>query len=228
MAERGPSIFISYRGGDEPWAPDLVYTALAAEFGEGALFKAGFNLRAGDKFPPILEQHAASCRVMLVCIGPHWVAAQNADGTQRLEDGNDWVRREIEIALRKGNHVIPVLLGNRDDISVPKPEDLPTDIAPLIQRQAFRLEPGGRLRITLPDLAARVAELVPGLATRTSNAGGGTITAKMRIGKLKGKATALRAYEGVPSQIDAAVEIEDVAETGAAITVDLQPRDGAP
>lgn len=163
MSERGPAIFISYRGGDEVWAPDLVYTSLVGEFGAEAVFKAGFNLRAGELFPPVLEERAASCQVMLVCIGPRWLAPRSADGTRRLDDVDDWVRKEIEISLRNGNHVIPLLLGNLNDISVPAPEDVPADIAPLVERQAFRLEPGGRLRITLPDLAARLAELVPGL-----------------------------------------------------------------
>lgn len=171
MAERPPSIFISYRGGDETWAPDLVFTSLAAAFGTDAVFKAGYGLRAGQDYPPILERMAAACSIMLVCIGPRWLAAENAAGVRRLDEPTDWVRREIDIALRAGNHVIPLLLGSQDAVVIPPPEELPPDIAPLARRQAFRLEPGGRLRTTLPDLTARLAELVPSLAMRKPTIG---------------------------------------------------------
>ncbi|MEY9932550.1 hypothetical protein ABH926_007201 [Catenulispora sp. GP43] len=228
MPEHGPYVFISYRGGDAAWAPDLVYTALKAEFGEEAVFKAGFNLRAGDEYPPVLEDRAASCPVMLVCIGPRWVAAQNADGTRRLDDSNDWVRREIELALRNGNVVIPLLLGNPDEISIPAPQNLPPDLAPLVNRQAFRLEPGGRLRMTLPDLIAQLVKLVPELGRRSTDTRGGTITAKMQIGNLRGKAAAVRAHEGISHQIDAEMKVDDLAETGDATVVDLLARGHAP
>jgi len=166
MPKRKPLIFISYRGGDAQWAPDLVHNDLAAKFGKSAVFKAGPSLRAGDEFPLILENMAASCPVMLVCIGPQWLTAKNPDGTRRLDDTHDWVRREIELALTNSNRVVPLLLGNRNEISIPAPQDLPADIAPLVRRQAVWLEPGGRLRITLPDLAAQLADLVPDLAER--------------------------------------------------------------
>jgi len=219
-----PAVFISYRGGDERWAPDLVYTALTAEFGEGVVFKAGYDLRAGEDFPAILEQRAASCPVMIVCIGPGWLAARSVDGIRRLDESDDWVRREVEIALRNGNDVIPLLLGSLDEISIPAASELPPDLAPLVRRQAFRLEPGGRLRITLPDLVARIADLVPGLARRTEKESGSAIVARIRIGDLRGKATAVRAHEGVTRPIDADVEVDRVAETGEAMAVDLLHR----
>jgi len=224
VPERRPAVFISYRGGDAPWAPDLVYTALKAEFGEEAVFKAGFNLRAGNDYPPTLEEMAASCAVMLVCMGRHWIAAQNTDGTRRLDDSHDWVRREIELSLRNGNVVIPLLLGNPDEISIPSPQDLPPDIAPLVRRQAFRLEPGGRLRITLPDLIAQLVELVPELGRQSTDTRGGTITARMQIGNLRGKAAAVRTHEGTSHQIDAEMKVDDLAETGDATVVDLLAR----
>lgn len=226
MPDGSPSVFISYRGGDERWAPDLVYAGLVGEFGADAVFKAGFTLRAGDDYPPLLAEHAASCPVMLVCIGPRWLGARDIDGSRRLDDPGDWVRREIEISLRNGNHVIPLLLGNLDEIAIPPPEDLPADIAPMAQRQAFRLEPGGRLRLTLPDLADRIVDLVPGLRRRTPRESGGTINAKLRVGRLDGKATAVRASGGVVHRIDAEVEVDEVGAAGEAVTVDLLRRNG--
>ena len=226
MRENKPDFFISYRGGDAEWGPDLVYTTLISAFGEEAVFKAGFSLRAGDEFPPILAERAASCPVMLVCMGPRWLAAQSTDGTRRLDDTQDWVRREIELSLRNGNHVIPLLLGNLHDTPLPRPQDLPAQIAPLVRRQAFRLEPGGRLRITLPALVERMTELVPHRASqRPLDGNGAVVTGRIKVRNLRGKVVGVRAYEGVPHQIDAEVEVEELAETGEATIVDLLRRD---
>lgn len=219
MPDDAPVIFISYRGSDDPWAPDVVYQGLKAAFGAKAIFKAGYNLRAGDDYPPILEQMASTCRIMLVCIGPRWLTTENAAGSQRLQQSDDWVRREIDLALRSGNHVIPLLMGNHDEVVLPAPEDLPADIAPLVQRQAFRMEPGGRLRITLPDLAQRLSELVPSLAKPKPVAA--TLSVTQRVGTLTGKATLIRAPEGFASQGEFTQEIDSVSESGDAIALDL-------
>lgn len=221
MPERTPAIFISYRGSDVAWAPDLVYTELVAAFGEEAVFKAGNNLRAGDEYPPILEEMAASCPVMLVCIGPDWLAAHNADGMRRLDDARDWVRREIDLSLRNGNRVVPLLLGNFDDISIPAKQDLPEDIAQLADHQAFRLEPGSRLRITMPDLIAQLAERVPGLTRHSSHRGAGRISAALVVGTAAGKVTTVRAPVGMSHAVNVITKIDDVAETGEVTGVEL-------
>lgn len=226
MPERRPAaIFISYRGGDAVWAPDLVYSELAEAFGAESVFKAGIDLRAGDVYPPILEEMATGCAVMLVCIGPRWLAAQNADGTRRLDDADDWVRREIELALRNGNHVIPLLVGNLSEVLVPLPRDLPPEIAPLVHRQAFRLEPGGRLRITMPDLIAQLAGLVPGLTKRSANTVGGRLSSTIQIGTHRGKVTGSRAAEGVSHTVDSTIKINEVTETGEVTGTELLPCD---
>ncbi|MEY9863525.1 hypothetical protein ABH935_009178 [Catenulispora sp. GAS73] len=226
MPKRKPLIFISYRGGggDAKWAPDLVHHELAAKFGKSAVFKAGHNLRAGDEFPPKLEDMAASCPVMLVCIGPEWLAAQNADGTRRLEDAHDWVRREIELALKNGNRVVPLLLGDRDEISIPAPHDLPADIAPLAHRQAVRLEPGGRLRITLPDLATQLADMVPELAKRKRSRDKSGIKAAAEVGEVQGKAVVVRADGTEPRRVDAKLKADVITATGEVTIVDLIQR----
>jgi len=223
MADHAPMIFVSYRGSDEPWASELVYTGMAAAFGTKAVFKAGHSLQAGETYPPILEQMASSCPIMLVCIGPSWLAAQAADGARRLEEHDDWVRREIELALRAGNHVIPLLLGNRDEVVIPAPEQLPAAIAPLAYRQAFRLEPGGRLRITLPDLAARLRDLVPSLPAQLPAAAG--LAVRQKIGRVEGRAILLRGSESVTLRGDFVQDIDTLASTGEAITLDLVPPD---
>ena len=79
---------------------------------------------------------------MLACIGPGWLTATAPDGGRRLDSPNDWVREEIAISLQSGNHLVPLLLGNRNEVEVPKPGLVPESIRGMVDRQALWLAPG--------------------------------------------------------------------------------------
>jgi hypothetical protein len=163
---RSHLIFISYRGSDQSWATELVYARMTEAFGADAVFKAGNSLRVGEEFPAILRSEAASCPVMLACIGPGWLTATAPDGRRRLDSPGDWVREEIAISLQAGNHVIPLLIGNRTEVPVPRPDLVPESIRAIVHRQALWLAPGHGLGATIPILVDRLANLVPELAER--------------------------------------------------------------
>jgi TIR domain len=162
-------IFISYRGSDQNWAAEFVYARMTEAFGTDAVFKAGNALRAGENFPPVLRREAASCPVMLACIGPEWLAATAPGGGRRLDSPDDWVREEIAISLQAGNHVAPLLIGNHNEVTIPKPDQVPESIRAMVHRQAVWLAPGRGLDATIPMLVDRLAELVPELAERRRN-----------------------------------------------------------
>jgi hypothetical protein len=227
MAEHIPSIFISYRGSDEVWAPDVVYTALKGEIDPKEIFKAGYNLRPGDEYPPVLEQMAKACHIMLVCIGPRWLSAANEDGTRRLDQEDDWVRREIRLSLASDNQVIPLLLGNRDEVVLPAFRDLPADIASLVLRQAYRLEPGGRLEGTLPLLIKRLREVSP--LPPPSRPAPVSLSIRQRVeGPVSGKATLVRAPDGFDSTGVFVQDVASVTETGEIVALDLAWPRGTP
>lgn len=156
-------IFVNYRGTDEIWATEYVYARMTEAFGADAVFKAGNALRPGDQYPQILDEKAAHCPVMLVCIGPSWADTKDASGARRLDSPDDWVRKEIQLALRAGNRVVPLLIGNHGMVSVPSAEELPEDLRDLVGRQAQRIAPGGGLDETMPALIADLAASVPEL-----------------------------------------------------------------
>ena len=117
MADRSHLIFISYRGSDQNWSTEFVYARMTEAFGVDAVFKAGNTLRVGDDFPAILRREAASCPVMLACIGPGWLTATGPDGRRRLDSPGDWVREEIALSLRAGHHLVPLLQGLLDPLA---------------------------------------------------------------------------------------------------------------
>jgi hypothetical protein len=90
----------------------------------------------GDDFVEVIERQVRACDVFLAVIGRNWINIRTTDGRRRLDDQSDFVRIEIETALRLRKRVIPVLL---DHAEMPAAADLPATLAGLSRRQAARL-----------------------------------------------------------------------------------------
>lgn len=131
-------IFINYRRSDAGWPAGYLYEKLQAAFGADRVFLDKRNIDAGDEFTGEIKAQLESAAALLVLIGSSWTRAQDGLGRIRLHQKNDWVRREIRTALKKGScRVVPVLL---DDAVLPGKEDaLPKDISKLLNRQSIRL-----------------------------------------------------------------------------------------
>jgi hypothetical protein len=74
-----------------------------------------------------------------ILVGSDWLTAQNpTTGDRRLNEPEDWVRREIQIALDAGFTVIPVLVDNARPLT---PTDLRTvpEIVRLAEKQSVLL-----------------------------------------------------------------------------------------
>ncbi len=125
-------IFISYRRQDSAANALGIGQYLEHEFGRKNVF-IDVDMRAGTKFPAVLEQRLAECKVMLVLIGPDWLNAKDEHGHRRLDDPNDWVRLEIAHALRRNITVIPVRVNGTE---LPSKKVLPEDIQGLLDHQA--------------------------------------------------------------------------------------------
>jgi TIR domain len=121
-------IFINYRGDDSQTAAVLIDQHLTARFGSDLVFLDCRSIPAGMDFVDELLRRVRTCSALLVVIGPHWLTLTNEVGRRRIDDPQDWLRREIVEALTHGLRVIPVLL---DGVTLPAEEDLPADIAGL-------------------------------------------------------------------------------------------------
>jgi hypothetical protein len=133
---RLPGVFISYRRElDAGWAPWL-YDKLSDHFGGDRIFMDLDSIAAGDDFVEVITHSVASCRVLIALIGKGWIGALDARGRRRLDDPGDFVRLEIESALRHGIRVIPLLI---DGATMPPRTELPPALAPIAHRQALTL-----------------------------------------------------------------------------------------
>jgi hypothetical protein len=129
----GGKIFISYRRDDSSGVAGRLYDRLAAHFGSENLFMDIDVIPLGANFVDFLSQQVAQTEAMLVLIGPRWIGSKDGAGRQRLANPDDFVRVEIEAALQRNIPVIPVLI---DGAQMPRPDELPREMAGLSFRQA--------------------------------------------------------------------------------------------
>jgi len=130
------AIFISYRREDAEGQAGRLFDDLAKQFGENAVFMDVAGIAAGRDFRRVIEEHVASCGVLLAMIGKNWLDAKDESGRRRLDDPADFVRLETASALKRDIPVIPVLVqGAR----MPRKDQLPEDLAELAFRNGVEL-----------------------------------------------------------------------------------------
>ncbi len=129
-------IFINYRRGDSQAAAGRLYDRLLQHFDRDRLFMDVDGLEPGVDFEKSLDEQVSNCSAFISVIGPGWLRAKDSDGSARLDNPNDYVRVEIESALKRDIRVIPVLV---DGASMPRPSDLPSPIESLARRNAVEL-----------------------------------------------------------------------------------------
>jgi hypothetical protein len=134
---RPVTIFISYRRADASWPARWLADELAGQFGAGVVFQDVDSIRPGDDFAAEIEAAVGACSVLLAVIGPRWLTSAGNQG-RRLDDPGDWVRLEIETAIKRGIRIIPVLV---DGAGMPPAGALPLSLRGLARRQAVTLNP---------------------------------------------------------------------------------------
>jgi hypothetical protein len=134
MGDGVSGVFISYRRADSlPWAGRL-YDTLCSHFDKKLVFMdINGGIPRGTNFETVLNDAVSSCDALLALIGPGWLASKRSDGMRRLDNTEDWVRREIAMCLHRPVPVVPVLFGGA---SLPGDQDLPDELRPLCKQQA--------------------------------------------------------------------------------------------
>src|SRR5882672_472882 len=129
-------IFINYRRGDDPGNTGRLFDQLQDVFPRDRLFMDVDSIPPGRDFVRVLDEQVAQCDVLLAVIGKSWLDARDQHGVRRLDKPDDFVRIEIESALKQNKLVIPVLVH---DARMPSADELPPAIRPLARRNAVRL-----------------------------------------------------------------------------------------
>jgi CHASE2 domain-containing sensor protein len=146
-----PTFFISYRRSHNTWHAHGIQKELVRRYGPTSVFMDTASIDYGEAFPDRIIGAIRVCGVMLVLIGPDWL--ELVDGRRRIDDLDDWVRREIAAGLQRDDAVVvPVLL---DGARAPDSDGLPESIKDLATRHA--------IAITGTDLSAYIDGLMKSL-----------------------------------------------------------------
>lgn len=113
-----------------------IYDRLVSEFGREHVFKDVDSIPYGVDFAVHLDKAVSQCQVVLVVIGESWAMVTDAEGRCRLANPDDFVRIEVESALKREIPVIPVLL---EGVRMPQRSELPESLHALVRRNAVQV-----------------------------------------------------------------------------------------
>jgi hypothetical protein len=139
MSEGAPQpkarpIFLSYRRTDSAAETGRLYSALRDRFGPKSVFMDSASTAWGESWPEVVESAVAGADFVVAVIGPGWLVAQDEWGFRRIDQPDDWVRRELEFALEERKAVLPLLVG---EMRMPPPDKLPAELSELSTKQAL-------------------------------------------------------------------------------------------
>lgn len=184
---------MSYRRDDSSGHAGRVFDRLHERFGD-SVFRDIEGIRPGQDFVDAIESSLQSSKVLLVVIGRDWLTLADKQGRRRLNDPHDFVRLEIEGALKRGVPIIPVLV---DNARMPAAEELPPEIAALARRQAQEIS-DRRFDGDVRELAAVIGQILGD--TQSAPAGSRNIRKIILALSAAGVAVgAFAAYKLIPS-----------------------------
>ena len=131
-----PVVFISYRRDDAASEARMLADALRKRYRHDGVFVDTSSIHPGSRWPADIEDALEAASIVLVVIGPNWLKASDEHGRRRIDQKEDWVRRELKAAFAMNKFVIPVYVKGAD--SFPR-EALPRSISELADRQKIEL-----------------------------------------------------------------------------------------
>ncbi|MBJ7332246.1 MAG: toll/interleukin-1 receptor domain-containing protein [Solirubrobacteraceae bacterium] len=128
-------VFISYRRADARHVAARLRDSLT-----GFDHRVWFDVDDVPSAAPYRTQITTAlreCEVAVVLIGPKWATIVDAQGRRRLDNPDDDVRLELELALQRSDlTLVPVLV---DDANMPARDELPGELSRLCDLNAARL-----------------------------------------------------------------------------------------
>ncbi len=143
------AIFVNYRRQDSQGITGRIDDHLRRAFGDDDVYRDVDNIQIGVDFVEHIGGALSKCDVGVAVIGRTWASP-------RLHEPKDLVRLELEYILRKGTPLIPVLV---EGAQLPKPDDLPPSLRPLLTRNAIEIDSGGDFKPHMRRLIGAIKTL---------------------------------------------------------------------
>jgi len=127
-------VFISYRRGDASQLAGDIRRCLSAVIPDVAIFLDLQTIQPGDDFSDTIFRNIESADLFILLVSPSWIAS--------IQDSNrtteDWVKMEVETALRLGKVIIPVVADSGESFYE---LELPKSISRLKSFNCIELQP---------------------------------------------------------------------------------------
>ena len=128
-------IFISYRREGTQHLVGRLAERLRDTPGVSDVFTDVESISAGMDFAHATDEALGDSHICVAVIGEDWIGAK-PDGTMRICDEGDYMRREIALALPSNTRVLPLLV---DGAVMPPSNVLPPDVRPIATIDAVSL-----------------------------------------------------------------------------------------
>ena len=126
-------IFICYRRADKELARGIE-GRLVREFGAHSVFLDVESISGGQEWKKSILKALSGKPVVVTLITTKWNSRRR--GQLKLMDADDHVRYELETALQRGLHIVPVLY---ERAHLPKSKQLPPSLQPLLEFQKISI-----------------------------------------------------------------------------------------
>lgn len=171
-------IFISYRHDD--WSDAKLTVEYLKKYGYDVFWDEDLHEEQlpNGEFPPVLEEQVRHCIDFVLII-----SKSTFDG-KRIKDPDDWIAKEIGIALENSRHIVPFI---KPDAEYPQESVLPEKIKPIAAKKQIEPFPIGRDDLTDDEIRVRLTRNLTSIGNerRTSGPSGYTPEGKAEIERLK-------------------------------------------
>ncbi|MDB4285812.1 Hsp70 family protein [bacterium] len=154
----GNGIFISYRRDDSKDTTVHIYHYLENYFGKENVFFDVDSIPIGVDFRDHLDKMVSQCAIMLAIVGPNWVGREGEK--RRIDDKKDFVRYEIEAAMKRDIPIVPVFIKGATGMSK---EPLPKSLEDFSFRNGMPVRSGYDFYRDLKKLQKGIKKAVPKL-----------------------------------------------------------------
>jgi uncharacterized protein YraI len=133
-----PKIIISYRRADTQDITMRIRDRLATRYGKGSVFTDIDSIPIGSDFLKYLNNELSNCDALLAIVGQQWLRSGHGLGPG-IEEETDYVRLEVEGALKRDIPVVPVIVSGA---RMPKAAELPESMRTFVYRNAATVDSG--------------------------------------------------------------------------------------
>jgi uncharacterized protein YecT (DUF1311 family) len=155
-------IAISYRRSDSQDITGRIFDRLTQQYGRSTVFRDIDNIQPGIDFRVQIAEALRTTDVLLVVVGPKWLGRVRGIES-RIDNEADPVRVEVEIALKRGIPIIPVLVGGT---KMPETGHLPAGLRDFAYRHAVTVDSGRDFDHHVEGLIRALDQILTGRSDR--------------------------------------------------------------